>query len=325
MSAYRMVVRTLDGPKALEREDFEVPQPGAGEYLIRVAAVGINFFDDLITRGMYQRKPELPFAPGAELSGTIEAAGEGRKLAVGTRVMALVDSGAYTSHIVVSAERVFAIPDSMPFEEAAGFGIVYQTSYFGLVHRAAIQAGETALIHAAAGGVGLAAVQIAKALGAKVLATAGSEAKLDLAKANGADVGIPYRDATWPKQVLAATEGRGADVIYDPVGGDIFDASSKCIAFGGRLVVVGFASGRIPSIAMNRVLLKNIAVTGLHWGAYFDRQPELVHEAHAALCKLYEAGKIRPVVSQTRPLEEATAAIEELTSRRSTGKVVLTP
>lgn len=320
-----MVVRTLDGPSVLERDDFEVPRPDAGEYLIRVAAVGINFFDDLITRGMYQRKPELPFAPGAELSGTIEAAGEGTDLPVGARVMALVDSGAYTSHIVVAAKRVFAIPDSMPFEEAAGFGIVYQTSYFGLVHRAALAAGETALIHAAAGGVGLAAVQIAKALGAKVLATAGSEAKLDLAKSNGADVGIPYRDATWPKQVKAATEGRGADVIYDPVGGDIFDASTKCIAFGGRLVVVGFASGRIPSIAMNRVLLKNIAVTGLHWGAYFDLQPELVHGAHEALCEMYEAGKIRPVVSQTRPLLDAAAAIEELTSRRSTGKVVLTP
>ena len=320
-----MVVRTLDGPEALERCDFEAPKPGAGEYLIRVEAVGINFFDDLITRGMYQRKPELPFAPGAELSGTIEAAGEGTKLAAGTRVMALVDSGAYASHIVVSAKRVFAIPDSMPFDEAAGFGIVYQTSYFGLVHRAAIAAGETALVHAAAGGVGLAAVQIAKALGAKVIATAGSEEKLLVAKENGADLGIAYRDATWPQQVLAATDGRGADVIYDPVGGDIFDVSTKCIAFNGRLVVVGFASGRIPSIAMNRVLLKNIAVTGLHWGAYFDLQPELVHDAHKALCKLYEDGKIRPVVSQTRPLEEAAAAIKELTSRRSTGKVVLTP
>lgn len=320
-----MVVRALNGPSGLEREEFETPAPGAGEYLIRVAAAGINFFDDLITRGMYQRKPELPFAPGAELSGTIESVGEGAKFAEGTRVIALVDSGAYASHIVVPAERVFAIPDSMPFDEAAGFGIVYQTSYFGLVHRASIAEGETALIHAAAGGVGLAAVQIAKALGARVLATAGSDAKLSLAKANGADVGIPYRDETWPKQVLAATEGRGADVIYDPVGGDIFDASSKCIAFGGRLVVVGFASGRIPSIAMNRVLLKNIAVTGLHWGAYFERQPSLVHEAHDALCALYESGKIRPVVSQSRPLEEAAAALEEVTSRRSTGKLVLTP
>lgn len=325
MSAYRMVVRSLDGPSALEREDFEAPEPGAGEYRIRVHAAGINFFDDLITRGMYQRKPALPFAPGAELSGVIEAAGANTTLAEGSRVMALVDSGAYTSHIVVPAGRVFAIPDAMSFAEAAGFGIVYQTSYFGLVHRAAIAEGESALIHAAAGGVGLAAVQIAKALGAKVLATAGSEAKLQLAKDNGADVGIPYRDETWPKQVMAATDGRGADVIYDPVGGDIFDASSKCIAFDGRLVVVGFASGRIPSIAMNRVLLKNIAVTGLHWGAYFDRQPELVHDAHAALCELYEAGKIRPVVSESRPLEDAAAAIEELTSRRSTGKLVLVP
>ena len=198
--SYRMIVRTLDGPEALEREDCEVPSPAAGEVLIGVRAVGVNFFDALITAGKYQRKPELPFAPGAELSGEVLALGEladgedAPRFSVGDRVLALVDHGAYASHLCVDAARVFPLPPTMDFDQGAALGIVYQTSYFGLVHRAATRPGETVLVHAAAGGVGLAAVQIAHALGAKVIGTAGSEEKLALAREHGADLALSYRD-----------------------------------------------------------------------------------------------------------------------------------
>ena len=196
------------------------------------------------------------------------------------------------------------MPDAMSFEHGAAFGIVYQTSYFGLVYRAALQAGETLLVHAAAGGVGLAAVQIGKALGARVLATAGSPEKLDVARQHGAEAAFDYSTPDWVEQVKAATGGRGADVIYDPVGGDIFDLSTKCIAFGGRLLVIGFASGRIPSVQLNRVLLKNIAIVGLHWGAYRQHDPEKIPQAMHALFALYERGAVTPLVSSQYPLAE---------------------
>ncbi|MEM9860039.1 MAG: NADPH:quinone oxidoreductase family protein [Myxococcota bacterium] len=322
---YRMIVRAFDGPSALEREDFEPEAPGPKQVSLRVTAIGCNFFDALITAGQYQRRPELPFAPGAEIAGEVVAVGEGSAWKVGERVMALVDYGAYASHLNVEDERVYAFPEGLNDDQASAFGIVYQTSYFGLVYRAALQPGETALIHAAAGGVGLAAVQIAKALGARVIATAGSDAKLALAAEHGADVCIGYRDANWIGQVKEATDGRGADVIYDPVGGDIFDGSTKCIAWDGRLVVVGFASGRIPTLQMNRVLLKNIAVTGLHWGAYYDHDRAKIRDAHEALCKMVAAGQLSPVVTQTAPLEDAARVIGDLHSRKTRGKVVLHP
>ncbi len=325
MNGYRMIVRTLDGPTALERETFTLPTPTGDQVCIAVRAIGCNFFDALITAGRYQRKPALPFAPGAELAGEVIAAGPESSIGVGTRVLAMVDYGAYASHVCVPASRVYPIPDSMPFDEAAAMGIVYQTSYFGLVHRAQMKAGDWVLVHAAAGGVGLAAVQIAKALGGRVIGTAGSEAKLALAKEHGADHVIGYRDPAWVDEVKALTDGRGANVIYDPVGGDAFDLSTKCIAFEGRLVVIGFASGRIPSLAMNRVLLKNIAVTGLHWGAYYDHDRALLRETHQALCTMYGKGQIRPLVTRTAPLEDAAKVLDDLVARRTTGKLILHP
>ena len=264
--------------------------------------------------------------PGAELAGTIAATGDGVEgWCLGDRVYAGVSIGAYAEKVALPAADLHRIPSGMSFEEAAAMPVVYPTSYAGLVFRGELQPGETLLVHAAAGGVGLAAVQIGKALGARVIATAGGAEKLEVAAAAGADVTIDYRDDGWVDAVMSATEGRGADVIYDPVGGDITQRSLKCIAWNGRLVVCGFASGDIPEIALNRVLLKNIAITGLHWGAYAQREPERVPETFAALERLYETGAIRPVIWKTYPLAELPQALAELGSRNTHGKLILQP
>ena len=271
-------------------------------------------------------RPPLPFSPGGEVAGVVRAVGaDVTAFKVGDRVFATLPWGGYASLALAAESVTVRMPDSMSFEHGAAFGIVYQTSYAGLVDRAALQAGETLLVHAAAGGVGLAAVQIGRALGARVLATAGSAQKLEVAKAHGAEEAYDYSNPDWVERVQRATNGRGADVVYDPVGGDVFDLSTKCIAFGGRLLVVGFASGRIPTIQVNRILLKNIAVIGLHWGAYRQYAPERIPRVMAALFSLYEHGAVRPLVSSTYPLAEAPAALAEIASRRSVGKVLLRP
>lgn len=213
----------------------------------------------------------------------------------------------------------------MSFEEAAAFPIVYPTSYAALVFRARIEAGETLLVHAAAGGVGLAAVQIGRALGARVIATAGDPEKLEIARAAGADVAIDYREEDWVARVKHETGGRGADVIYDSVGGSVFDGSMRCIAWNGRLLVVGFASGRIPEVKVNRILLKNIAIVGIHWTAYILNEPERVAEIFDALDALYKEGAVRPEICGTYALEELPEALEALAGRRTYGKLVVTP
>lgn len=323
---YRMVVRELGGPASLERDELTRVAAGPGEVAIDVRAIGCNFFDTLITRGKYQVRPDLPFSPGAEVAGTVREVGQGVEgFSVGDRVSALLVYGGFASAVAAPQERVFPMPDGMSFEEAAALGLVYQTSHVALVHRANLEAGETLLVHAAAGGVGLAAVQIGVALGARVIGTAGTPDKLKLVKDNGADVVINYRDEDWLQRVKELTGGRGADVIYDPVGGDTFDKSTKCIAFEGRLLVIGFASGRIPSMQMNRVMLKNISLVGLHWGAYFDEDPRVLRDAQAEISRLHQEGKIVPLISATYPLDEARAALDALGSRKTTGKVILVP
>ena len=321
-----MVVRELGGPGSLERQELDAVPAGPGQVVIDVSAIGCNFFDILITQGKYQVRPELPFAPGAEIAGTVREVGEGvERFSVGDRVSALLAYGGFASTVAAPVERVFAMPPQMTFEEAAALGLVYQTSYVGLVHRANLQAGETLLVHAAAGGVGLAAVQIGAALGARVIGTAGSPDKLDLVKQNGADAVINYRDEDWVERVQELTGGRGADVIYDPVGGDTFDLSTKCIAFEGRILIIGFASGRIPSAKMNRVLVKNFSLVGLHWGLYFEKNTQVLQDAQDAILRLYAAGKIAPVVSATYPLLDAEVALAALGARKTKGKVVLIP
>jgi NADPH2:quinone reductase len=321
-----VVVERLVEPRELRVAEAPEPELFPGALAVDIKAAGCNFFDILMVQGRYQAKPPLPFVPGAELAGVVSAVGaEVEGFRPGDRVLASVPTGAFATHAVVPARSAWRMPDTMTFEEGAAFPIVYPTSYAALVLRAQLRAGETLLVHAAAGGVGLAAVQIGKALGARVLATAGGAEKLEVARRAGADVCIDYGDATWPDQVKAATGGRGADVIYDSVGGDVLDQSLKCIAWNGRLLVIGFAGGRIPEIKANRILLKNIAVVGLHWGAYATHEPARVPEVMAALFRLFEAAAIRPVIGARFPLDRVADALTALGSRRTHGKVVLVP
>lgn len=323
---YRMILEELKGPSSLQPKEESEPTPGPGEVAIDVKAAGCNFFDVLITQGKYQVRPPLPFTPGAEVSGVVRAVGEGvGHVAPGARVGALLDYGGYASSVVAPAARVFPIPDAMTFDDAASLGIVYQTSHVALHHRAKLQQGETLLVHAAAGGVGLAAVQIGVAIGARVIGTAGTQEKLDLILEHGASDAINYRSEDWLTRVKELTNGQGADVIYDPVGGDTFDLSTKCIAFEGRILVIGFAGGRIPEMSMNRVLLKNISLVGVHWGLYTQKNPALLAHTQQELYRLYLNQKIKPLVSATYPLTEAATALGALADRKTSGKVVLHP
>ena len=313
-------------PKDLRTTDVGEPAVGPGMVGVTVKAAGCNFFDILMVRGQYQVKPPFPFVPGAELAGVVDEVGAGvTSFKIGDRVLASAGLGAFAERAAVPARGVWRMPDAMAFEEGAGFPIVYPTSYAGLVFRARLARGETLLVHAAAGGVGIAAVQIGKALGARVIGTAGGPDKLEVARRAGADVVLDYRRDDWVDAVKEATAGKGADVIYDPVGGDVFDASLKCIAWNGRLLVIGFASGRIPEVKLNRVLLKNIAIVGLHWGAHVMHEPERIDQTFEALFALYREGRIPPVVYRSWPLDELPAALAALGSRQSHGKIVVRP
>jgi NADPH2:quinone reductase len=321
-----IVVDRWTEPSELEVREASEPKSRPGSVVVDVKAAGCNFFDILIVRGQYQVKPPFPFTPGAELAGIVSEVGEGvEKISVGDRVFCGSSSGAYAERAEVPAAAVRPVPEGMSFEEAAAFPIVYPTAYAGLVHRGRLLVGETLLVHAAAGGVGLAAVQVGKALGTRVIATAGGAEKLEVARQAGADVCIDYRAEDWVARVNEETGGRGADVIYDSVGGDVFDGSLKCIAWDGRLVVIGFAGGRIPEVRANRILLKNIAVTGLHWGAYAINDPEGVEQTFDALDALYRDGAVKPVIWRTFSLEEVPAALEALGSRRTWGKLIVKP
>jgi len=313
-------------PRELALRDVPDPAIGPGMLGVDVRAAGCNFFDILMARGQYQVKPPFPFVPGAELAGVVREIGAGVEgFAPGDRILASVALGAFAERAAVPAAAAWRMPAGMSFEAGAALPIVYATSHAALVLRAALRAGETLLVHAAAGGVGIAAVQIGKALGARVIATAGGAEKLAVARRAGADVAIDYDAGDWVDAVRAATDGRGADVIYDPVGGDVFDASLKCIAWSGRLLVIGFASGRIPEVKLNRVLLKNISLVGLHWGAYAMHEPRRIAETFHALFTLYETGKISPIIFRAYPLAELPDALAALASRRTYGKVVVTP
>src|SRR3977135_3136324 len=312
-------------PEQMTLADIPVPEPKSGEVRIRNHAAALNFFDILQIQGKYQTKPPLPFTPGAEVAGIVDALGSDvEQLAVGDRVMGSGALGGFAEYTITPAAKTFRIPAAMDFAEAAAMLIVYQTSYLALKVRAAIRAQEWLLVHAAAGGVGSSAMQLGKAFGARVIATAGSADKVDFCLAQGADCALNYREANWVEQVKEITAGHGADVIYDPVGGDVFDLSTKCIASEGRLLVIGFAGGRIPTIAANRILLKNIAIVGVYWGGYLERPPEFMAEAKAALFAMYGTGQIKPIVSEHYPLSEAPAALRALAGRKTTGKVVLT-
>lgn len=312
-----------------ELRAIEVPSkaPGPGQVRVLVQAAGCNFFDILMVQGRYQVRPPFPFVPGAELAGVVTGTGpDVSSVAVGDRVLASAGQGAFATEAVVPAVACHRMPEGMSFEEGAALPIVYPTSYAALVFRAALAPGEWLLVHAAAGGVGLAAVQIGKALGARVIATAGGEEKLEIARRAGADAAFDYRSDDWVEKVKEATSGHGADVIYDPVGGDVTDQSLRCIAWNGRLLVIGFASGRIPEVKLNRVLLKNISLVGLHWGAHAIHEPARIAETFDRLFELWSAGRIAPAIFPRRfGLDELPEALAALGSRRTWGKVVVTP
>jgi NADPH2:quinone reductase len=313
-------------PAELRVSEIPEPEAGPGALQIEVRAAGCNFFDTLIVQGKYQVKPAFPFTPGGEIAGVVKALGAGVEgFAVGDRVLAGTQIGGFAETAVVPAAYAHRMPDGMSFEEGAAIPIIYPTSYAALIFRANLQAGETLLVHAAAGGVGSTAVQIGKALGARVIATVGGGDKVEIARELGADEVIDYRVDDFVARVHEITGGSGADVIYDPVGGDVFDRSLKCIAWNGRLLVVGFASGRIPEVKTNRIMLKNIAVTGIHWGAYLEKEPQRVPETFDGLFALYREGLIKPLIFNTYPLEDLPSALGELASRKTHGKLIITP
>ena len=307
----------------LQLGEVQQPSPKGKEVLIKIHAAGINFPDLLSIAGTYQFKAPLPFIPGVEAVGTIVAIGEDSSAKIGERVMGMNLMGAFGEYMLLQDGSYFTVPASMSNAEAAGFIITYQTSYFGLVHRAQLQAKETLLVHGGAGGVGVTAIQIGKALGATVVATAGSEEKLAVCRNMGADHVIHYREADFVKEVKEFTHGKGVNVIYDPVGGDVFEQSTKCIAWEGRLLVVGFASGRIPEIKANRLLLKNMSALGIFWGAYLQQNPTLIHQTQDKLYEMYLQEKIKPLIYQEISFDQLPQALELIESRKSYGKIIL--
>jgi len=308
-------------------EVAELPSPPIAPGAVRVAvhAAGINFADILIVQGKYQEKPPLPFSPGFEIAGVVTELGPGAEgVRVGDRVLGMMEHGAYADEAVLPAERVIPIPDAMDFAAAAGFPVAYGTSHGALEWRARLRAGETLLVLGAAGGVGLTAVEIGKAMGATVIAVAGGAEKLEIARRQGADHLIDYAREDLRARINEITGGRGVDVAYDPVGGDVFDQALRSIAWGGRIVVIGFAAGRIQQIPANIVLVKNCDVIGFFWGSYRRHRPALVRESLETLLRWFAAGKLRPHVSHRIDLAEAPRAMALLAERKATGKVVLT-
>lgn len=314
------------GPaETLVLEDVASPEPKKNEVLLQVHAAGVNFPDTLIIEGKYQFKPPFPFSPGGEAAGVVGAVGEKvTHVKPGDRVMALTGWGSFAEEVAVPGYNVMPIPDGMDFASAAAFGMTYGTSMHALKQRANLQPGETLLVLGASGGVGLAAVEIGKAMGAKVIAAASSDAKLEVAKAAGADVLINYSEGSLRDKLKEITGGQGVDVIYDPVGGDLFEEAFRSIAWNGRMLVVGFASGTIPSLPANLTLLKGASLVGVFWGSFAQRQPQDNAANFQQLFSWFAEGKIKPLVSQTFPLEKAADAINHLGQRKAVGKVVVT-
>jgi NADPH:quinone reductase len=312
-------------PGDLKVGELPDPVPGPGEVLIAIEAAGLNFADTLMIQGKYQEKPSFPFSPGLEGAGSVAAVGEGvTRVSVGDRVLAILDHGGFAELALARESDVFVIPDSMDFPTAAGFPITYGTAHGSLVWRAALQPGETLLVHGAAGGVGLAAVEVAKYLGARVIAAASSADKLAIARRHGADDLINYAENDLRAMVREMTAGKGVDVVFDPVGGAAFTQSVRCIGWEGRILVIGFASGDIPSVAANMILVKNFSVIGVVFGEHSARFPDDTRERLSALLADDAVGHFSPTVMKTYALEDARTAILELAERRAMGKIVLT-
>ena len=312
-------------PESLTFEEVASPHAGSGEVVVSVKAASVNFPDVLIIQNKYQFKPPLPFSPGSELAGVVKEVGEGVSAwKPGGKVMAFTTYGAFAEEVKTEASRLVALPQGMDFATGAAFLLTYGTSDHALRDRAGLKAGETLLVLGAAGGVGLAAIEIGKALGARVIACASSDDKLEVCRSHGADATINYTTEDLRERVKALTEGRGVDVIYDPVGGTYSESAFRSIAWRGRMLVVGFAAGEIPKLPLNLALLKGAAVVGVFWGDFARREPQRFAESVRQLASWYREGKLRPHVSQTMPLEQAAQALSLMASRQVKGKLVLT-
>ncbi len=319
-----VLCKSYGPPENLTLEQVDDPSPAAGQVLIDVYSAGLNFPDTLQIAGKYQFQPPFPFTPGAEVAGKIAEVGDGvTSFQPGDRVMALPGIGGMAERVVADQGAVDAIPDAMDFDTAACFGLVYGTSYHALRQRAQLQPGETLLVLGAGGGVGLAAVEIGKAFGARVIAAAGSDQKLSIAKQHGADELLNYNDGSLKDNVKDLTGGKGADVIYDPVGGDLFDQCTRCINWNGRILVVGFTSGRIPQYPINLALLKGCQLVGVFWGEFRKREPEVYSQNCAELFELYQTQKIKPLISQVFPLDQYADALNVFLERKAIGKIAL--
>ncbi|KAB2971486.1 NADPH:quinone oxidoreductase family protein [Streptomyces sp. SS1-1] len=312
------VHRNGEPGEVMRLADVEPPTPGDGQVLLKVRAANVNFPDALMCRGQYQVRPPLPFTPGVEICGETED---------GRRVLATpaLPHGGFAEYAVADAAALLPAPDALDDAEAAALHIGYQTGWFGLHRRAGLEAGETLLVHAAAGGVGSAAVQLGKAAGARVIGVVGGAAKAAVARELGCDVVIDRHTEDVIAAVKEATGGRGADVVYDPVGGDAYTQSTKVVAFEGRIVVLGFASGTIPAPALNHALVKNYSILGLHWGLYNTRNPKLVRHCHEQLTEMAAQGAVKPLVSERVPLGGAGAAVQRVADGVTTGRVAVLP
>ena len=312
------------GVEALTWKEFPTPDPKEGEVLIEIKAASLNFPDLLIVQNKYQMKPALPFVPGSEYAGVVQAAGPGvTHLRIGQHVACLSGTGGFGSHTLAPAALCMPLPQSFPFVDGAAFIMTYATSHHALVDRAQLKAGETVLVLGAAGGVGTAAIQIAKALGAKVIAAASTDEKCELCKSIGADATINYSRDNLRDAIKTLTEGKGPDVIYDPVGGDFAEPAFRSIAWRGRYLVVGFASGPIPALPMNLMLLKGASIVGVFWGDFAKREPKANQSMMLELAQWYGQGKIKPVIGRTMPMAELKAAYAHMGSRQVKGKLVM--
>ncbi len=311
-------------PDDLVYEETASPSVGPRDVRVAIHACGVNFPDILLIQNKYQFKPDLPFSPGLEVAGeVIEVGPEVKRFKAGDRVMVTCGHGGFAEEVAADEDSVFALPDGVTYKQAAGFPITYGTTYHALVDRANLQSGEVLLVHGAAGGVGLTAVEMGKLMGATVIGTVGSDAKMDIVREYGADHVINYSNESIRDRVKELTGDKGADVIYDPVGGDAFDQSMRCIAWEGRLLVIGFASGRIPEMRANLALLKGCSVVGVFWGSFAKRDPDQNRAHFDKMLGWCAEGKLKPHVSMTFPLEQAPEALKALISRKATGKVLV--
>jgi NADPH2:quinone reductase len=319
-----LVCKEFGPAKNLKVEEMNEPIPNADEVCIKVHAAGVNFPDILMVEGKYQVKPAFPFAPGAEAAGEIISIGENiTKYKIGQRVIAMTGHGAFAEIVKASEKKIIPLNDNVDFETASILPMVYGTSAHALIQRGKLKKGETLLVHGAAGGVGLAAVEIGKAMGARVIATASTDEKCQVARDHGADETINYSNGQFKEIVKSMTDGKGADVIYDPVGGDVFDQSLRCIAWEGRLLVVGFTSGRIPSAPANLALLKSCDIVGVFWGAFVERTPHINLENFEKLYKWIDEGFIKPRISMKVSLENTLDAMQAIADRKIIGKAIV--